>query len=70
MDLSGKAAKAAIAALVLVAIGVVYLVWTYSAPPEAKPLPGQSVLAPMGVGPDPAAEFAKRHNRPAAAGRR
>jgi hypothetical protein len=47
-DFSGPQGKWALAVIVVVLLAVGYLLWTKSAPPTPRPLPGQTLENPFG----------------------
>jgi hypothetical protein len=51
MQLSDTQTKVMVGVLVLVVIGVVYMLWTRSVPPEPVIGPGQSLKNPLGEAP-------------------
>jgi hypothetical protein len=65
-DFSDIQGKVSLAVIILFVLVVGYFVWTRSAPPAPKPLPGQSLQNPLGsaapgpVGPSPNAPYAGR----------
>jgi hypothetical protein len=51
MQLNDSQTKLAAVLIIVVVIGLGYLLWTRSAPPEPVPLPGQTLQNPLGETP-------------------